>query len=132
LFCFAFFFVLYLLKDEVGCVRDEFPVVTAAKAFNTLRDAHNKAGRPVLWANIEVSHCFISLISSSSEQTFTWRDLPNNDTSPLIPASYARILNQQFGCSVANVEKIITFTRQGICEPPHSPLAWAPQSDGSR
>jgi hypothetical protein len=104
-------------QDEVGCVRDPLPVETAASAFATLAEAHQLACGPALWANIE---------------TFTWRDRPNNDTSPLIPASGARILRQMVYATRAGCERLITFSRQGICEPSDSPLPWAPRPDGPR
>lgn len=99
-------------QDEVGCVRDELPIVTSGKAFRALRAAHDAVGNRVkLWANIE---------------SFTWKHLPNNVSSPLIPAPYPRLMYQQRVVTDVAVERIITFTRQGICEPPNTPLPWGP------
>jgi hypothetical protein len=101
-------FVAY--QDEVGCVRDEWPEVQADAAFRTLAAAHARAGRSTLWANVE---------------SFTWQDWPNNDTSPLIPAEWQRIAAQVTHRSmVPGIERVITFTAQGLYEEPRALHPW--------
>lgn len=96
-------------QDEVGCIRDEFPLDISAKAFRNLRAAHDRAGGPTLWANVE---------------SFTWEDLPNNVTSALIPAPFPRILAQAAAATAAGVERTITFTVETLYQKPGSPVSW--------
>eukprot|EP01062_Namystynia_karyoxenos_P057248 TRINITY_DN4820_c0_g2_i1.p1 TRINITY_DN4820_c0_g2~~TRINITY_DN4820_c0_g2_i1.p1 ORF type:complete len:555 (+),score=150.52 TRINITY_DN4820_c0_g2_i1:66-1667(+) len=101
-------------QDEVGCVRDPLPVVTAAQGFAALQRAHAAAGRPRLWANVE---------------SFTWEDRPNNATSALVPAPFERILGQLAAVSPL-VERVVTFTAEALYQPPHGGAArpWGPPS----
>ena len=101
-------------QDEVGCVRDELPSLTAAKAFLALRAAHSAVGKPQLWANIE---------------SFTWQIVPNNDKSALIPAEWPRVAAQLSAASHAGVERVITFTAEAIYENgSNSAISWGPPS----
>ena len=96
-------------QDEVGCVRDEFPVVRSAEAFARLAAAHDAANRSLLWANVE---------------SFTWEGHPNNVTSPLIPAEFSRLQSQLMWVHQAKVHKVITFTAQGMYESPTAHHPW--------
>merc|ERR1719174_17554 len=49
-------------QDEVGCIRDAFPVEDSRHAFHQLHIAHSHPGTPALWANVE---------------SFTWEGVPN-------------------------------------------------------
>lgn len=86
-------------QDEVGCVRDEYPIAQVEEAWKTLAAAHAAAGRPRLWANIE---------------SFTWEGPPNNVTSPLVPAAFPRILSQVAAAQRAGITDLITFTLEGL------------------
>lgn len=100
-------------QDEVGCVRDELPIATATAAWATLAAAHAAAGGlPALWANVEA---------------FTWEDLPNNDTSPLIPAPWPRLL-AQIAAAAPHVDKVLTFSAEALLDAPGSRQRWGPPS----
>lgn len=96
-------------QDEVGCVRDEFPVMRSASAFETLAAAHRAANRSILWANCE---------------SFTWERMPNNVTSPLIPAEFTRMMAQWLAVAKAGVAKVISFTMQGMFEAATAQHPW--------
>ncbi len=96
-------------QDEVGCVRDEFPVLRSGNAFQTLAAAHRAANRSVIWANVE---------------SFTWERMPNNVTSPLIPAEFSRMMAQWLAVAQAGVAKVISFTMQGMFEQETAKPPW--------
>ena len=101
-------------QDEVGCVRNPMPVVTSAAAFEQLAKAHSAAGRPKLWANIE---------------SFTWENAPDNVSSALIPAAFPRIAAQIAAVTRAGVSKIVSFTTEGLYQPPgRTAPTWGPAS----
>lgn len=92
-------------QDEVGCVREPYPLVRLKKNWKKLRAIHDRLGIE-MWANCE---------------TFTWERETNSRTSALIPAAYERILNQQVLASQhACVDRIISFMVCGIIESPAS------------
>lgn len=91
-------------QDEIGCVREKYPLVKLKKSWEKLRDIHNRLNIE-LWANCE---------------TFTWENATNDRESALVPASYSRVLSQQSVASVAGVDKIISFMICGIIEKPGS------------
>lgn len=67
-------------QDEVGCVREKFPLVRLKENWQKLRTIHDKLNI-ALWANCE---------------TFTWEDELNDRTSALIPAAiHAYFLSKQ-------------------------------------
>ncbi len=72
-------------QDEVGCVREEFPLVRLKENWKKLRAIHDRL-HIALWANCE---------------TFTWENELNDRTSALIPAAYSRLLSQQAAASAA-------------------------------
>ncbi len=91
-------------QDEVGCVREQFPMPNLKKNWKKLRAIHDKL-KIEMWANCE---------------TFTWENATNDRTSALIPAAYSRILSQQVAASTAPVDEIISFMICGIIENPES------------
>ena len=93
-------------QDEVGCVREPFPMPRLKENWKKLRDIHNRLNI-AFWANCE---------------TFTWEKATNDRTSALIPAAYQRLLAQQVAASVAGVECIISFMFCGIIEKSDSPF----------
>eukprot|EP01051_Picozoa_sp_SAG22_P001151 SAG22_NODE_43_length_25304_cov_5.394644_3_plen_399_part_00 len=100
-------------QDEVGCIRNSLPVEGSRRAFAALAQAHSHPGTPDLWANVE---------------SFTWQKEPNFDESALIPAAFPRILAQLEAVS-SSVDRVISFTCEGIYQPPASKSAappWGP------
>jgi hypothetical protein len=96
-------------QDEVGCIRDEFPLQTVTASWATLAAAHRAAGgMPHIWANIE---------------SFTWEGLPNNVSSPLIPAPWPRVL-AQLAAAAPHVDRAITFSAQALLDPAGSAQPW--------
>ena len=91
-------------QDEVGCVRDKFPIPRLKLNWKRVRAIHNKLNIE-MWANCE---------------TFTWEKDPNSRESALIPANYSRLLSQQVAASEGGVDNIISFMFQGIIEDPKS------------
>lgn len=91
-------------QDEIGCVREEFPLVRLRQGWQKLRAIHDKLNI-AMWANCE---------------TFTWEKGTNDRTSALIPAAYSRLLAQQAAASDAGAENIISFMYYGIIENPNS------------
>jgi len=91
-------------QDEVGCVRDKFPIPRLKLNWKRVRAIHNKLNIE-MWANCE---------------TFTWEKEPNSRESALIPANYSRLLSQQVAASEGGVDNIISFMFQGIIEDPKS------------
>lgn len=92
-------------QDEVGCVREAFPMPRLKQNWQKLHDIHSRLDI-AMWANCE---------------TFTWEHGTNDRTSALIPAAYPRLLSQQVAASTAGVENIISFMLCGIFENPSSP-----------
>lgn len=91
-------------QDEVGCAREEFPLVRLRENWKRLREIHNRL--PIeFWANCE---------------TFTWAGNTNDRTSALIPAAFPRLLSQQVAASAAGVDRIVAFMLCGIIENPSS------------
>lgn len=91
-------------QDEIGCVREQFPMRNMKDHFRQLAEIHSKCGIE-LWANVE---------------SFTWDRRPNNWFSTLIPAAFGRYLSQIVGVSEAGVDRIISFAITGIYDEPGS------------
>ena len=92
-------------QDEVGCVREPFPLRRLKENWKKLRAIHD--GTDIeMWANCE---------------TFTWEQKTNNLESALIPAAYARLLSQQIAATEGGVSTIVSFMFGGIIEDPSSP-----------
>lgn len=93
-------------QDEVGCVRETFPLPRVKQNWKRLREIHDRTGIE-MWANCE---------------TFTWEDEKTNCwVSALVPAAYPRLLSQQIAATAGGVERIISFMFGGIIENPDSP-----------
>lgn len=94
-------------QDEVGCVRETFPLPRVKQNWKRLREIHDRTGIE-MWANCE---------------TFTWEnEMTNCWESALVPAAYPRLLAQQLAATSAGVERIISFMFGGIIENPESPF----------
>ena len=91
-------------QDEVGCVREPYPMTRLRDNWKKLRAIHDKAGIE-MWANCE---------------SFAWEGNTNDRTSALIPASFSRFLSQQIAASAAGVDRIISFMFAGIYDDPSS------------
>lgn len=92
-------------QDEIGCVRETFPMQNMKRNFARVGEIQKKTGIE-FWANVE---------------TFTWDRNPNNWYSTLIPASFGRILSQMAGVSQAGATKIISFIVCGMFDKPGTP-----------
>ncbi len=91
-------------QDEIGCVREQFPMKNMKEHFRQVGEIHRRAGID-FWANIE---------------SFTWDRNPNNWYSTLIPASFSRILSQIVGVSEAGAQEIVSFIVCGMFDKPGS------------
>lgn len=92
-------------QDEIGCVREPFPLPRLRQNWKRLHAIHQKLNIE-FWANCE---------------TFTWEAGTNDRQSALIPAAYSRLLAQQAAASVAGVDRIVSFMFDGLIEQPESP-----------
>lgn len=92
-------------QDEIGCVRERYPLPRLRENWKKLRAIHDRTGIQ-MWANCE---------------SFAWEKATNDRTSALIPASYSRFLAQQVAASEGGAEKIISFIFCGLIEDPSSP-----------
>lgn len=94
-------------QDEVGCVRERFPLPRLRENWKRLAAIH--AGLPIeMWANCE---------------NFTWERGTNDRTSALIPAAPERFIAQLEAASDAGVERIVSFMMCGIFDPEGSTYA---------
>lgn len=91
-------------QDEVGCVREPFPIPKMKKNFKRIGEITRSAGI-AFWSNIE---------------SFTWTDKPNSHLSALIPAPFARTLSQMVGASEASADRLISFSIFGVMDKPKS------------
>ena len=91
-------------QDEIGCVRERYPMTRLRQNWKKLRAIHDKAGIQ-MWANCE---------------SFAWEGNTNDRTSALIPASFHRFLSQMAIASEGGVERIVSFMMYGIFEDPSS------------
>ena len=92
-------------QDEVGCVREPFPLRRLKENWKKLAKIHE--GTDIeMWANCE---------------TFTWQVGTNSLESALLPAAYARLLSQQIAATEGGVSTIVSFMFGGIIEDPSSP-----------
>lgn len=88
-------------QDEIGCVRERYPLDNLRKNWKKLRAIHDKTGVE-MWANCE---------------SFTWEKGTNDRSSALIPASFSRLLSQMSAASAGGADRIISFMMLGIYEP---------------
>ena len=92
-------------QDEIGCVRERYPLPRLRKNWKKLRAIHDKTNIE-MWANCE---------------SFAWEKNTNDRSSALVPASFSRLLSQLAAATEGGVEKIISFMMYGIYEDPSSP-----------
>ena len=92
-------------QDEIGCVRERYPLTRLRENWKKLRAIHDKTGI-AMWANCE---------------SFAWEKGTNDRSSALIPAPYSRFLSQQIAATEGGAEKIISFIFCGLFEDPQSP-----------
>ena len=91
-------------QDEIGCVREKFPLVNLRENWKKLRAIHDKTGIQ-MWANCE---------------TFAWEKGTNDRQSALIPAATPRLLSQMVAATEGGAETIISFIICGLFEKPSS------------
>ena len=91
-------------QDEIGCVRESYPLTRLRENWKKLRTIHDRAGIE-MWANCE---------------SFAWEGNTNDRTSALVPASFSRFLSQQVAASAGGVDRIISFMFAGIYDDPAS------------
>jgi len=91
-------------QDEVGCRRLPPEPKAIARAFAALRQAHDKVPQRAMWADVEL---------------FDWEGPPNQQTSPLIPATFAR-LEKQLAAVSPYVDVVTVYQYQGIMNKPGS------------
>ena len=87
-------------QDEIGCVREEFPLPRLKRNWEKIAKIHKDCGIE-LWANCE---------------SFAWEKGTNDRQSALIPAAMPRILSQMVAASQAGVSRIISFAVCGIID----------------
>lgn len=91
-------------QDEVGCVRERYPLTRLRENWKKLRAIHDKTGVE-MWANCE---------------SFAWEKGTNDRSSALVPAPFSRFLSQQVAASAGGADKIISFIFCGLIEDPSS------------
>ena len=92
-------------QDEIGCVRERYPLPRLRENWKKLRAIHDRTGIE-MWANCE---------------SFAWEKGTNDRSSALVPASYSRFLAQQVAATQGGAERIISFTFCGLVDDPSSP-----------
>ncbi len=92
-------------QDEVGCVREAYPLTRLRENWKKLREIHDRT-EIEMWANCE---------------SFAWEKGTNDRSSALIPAPFSRFLSQQIAATAGGAEKIISFIFCGLVEDPESP-----------
>ena len=95
-------------QDEIGCVREKFPLVNLRENWKKLRAIHDKTGIQ-MWANCE---------------TFAWEKGTNDRQSALIPAATPRLISQMAAATEGGAETIISFIICGLFEKPSSVFPW--------
>lgn len=91
-------------QDEIGCVREKYPLPRLRGNWKKLRAIHDKTGIE-MWANCE---------------SFAWEAATNDRTSALVPASFSRFLSQMAVATEGGVDRIISFIMYGIFDDPAS------------
>lgn len=92
-------------QDEIGCVRERYPLTRLRENWKRLRAIHDKTGVE-MWANCE---------------SFTWEKGTNDRSSALVPAAYCRLLSQQVAATAGGADRIIAFVMCGLFEDPSTP-----------
>ena len=94
-------------QDEIGCVRERYPLPRLRENWKKPRAIHDKTGIE-MWANCE---------------SFAWDKNTNDRSSALVPASYSRFLAQQVAATQGGAEKIISFIFCGLVDSPDADIA---------
>ena len=89
-------------QDEVGCVRERFPMRRMKRNFRKLGEIHKNLDLE-FWVNIE---------------NFTWDRGTNNWYSTLIPAEFGRYLSQIVSASTCGAKKIMSFSVYALYDKP--------------
>lgn len=92
-------------QDEIGCVRERYPLTRLRENWKKLRAIHDKTGVE-MWANCE---------------SFTWEKATNDRSSALVPSAFSRLLGQQQAATAGGADRIIAFVFCGLFEDPSSP-----------
>lgn len=92
-------------QDEIGCVREKFPMDNLREHLRMLGEIHRECGIE-FWVNVE---------------SFTWDRKLNTWYSTLIPAAFGRYLSQIAAASMAGADRIISFAVCGTFDKPGSP-----------
>lgn len=92
-------------QDEIGCVRERYPLPRLRENWKKLRAIHDGSGIE-MWANCE---------------SFAWEKGTNDRSSALVPAPFGRFLAQLCAASEGGAERIISFMMCGIYDDPSSP-----------
>lgn len=87
-------------QDEVGCVREDYPLPELRKKWHKVKQIHDACGIE-LWANCEL---------------FAWEKDTNSRESALIPAAPGRIIGQLQAATDGGVSRIISFMTTGIID----------------
>lgn len=96
-------------QDEVGCVREEFPMVRLKENWKKMRAIHDRT-HIEMWANCEL---------------FTWEGELNSRQSALIPAAMPRVVSQLAAATRGGAERIISFMVYGIWDTHETPYIMA-------
>ncbi len=91
-------------QDEVGCVRERFPMQRMKENFRKIGEIHEQLGIE-FWVDLE---------------SFTWDRATNSRHSALIPAEFGRFLSQVVGAGQAGAVRILSFSMFGIFDKPGS------------
>lgn len=94
-------------QDEVGCVRDEFPMPRLKENWKKMRAIHDDTDIE-MWANCEL---------------FTWEKGANSRQSALTPAAFPRVVSQLAAASQGGVSRIVSFMVYGIWDTNVTPYA---------
>ena len=85
-------------QDEVGCVREEFPMPRLKNAWREMKKIHDSTNIE-FWGNCEL---------------FSWEKGTNSRQSALVPAAKPRVLSQLAAATEGGVSRIISFMTPGI------------------
>ncbi|MGN1245997.1 MAG: DUF4434 domain-containing protein [Muribaculaceae bacterium] len=85
-------------QDEVGCVREEFPMPRLKNAWREMKKIHDETNIE-FWGNCEL---------------FSWEKGTNSRQSALVPAAMPRVISQLAAASEGGVSRIISFMTPGI------------------
>lgn len=96
-------------QDEVGCVREEFPMPRLKENWKKMRAIHDKTNIE-MWANCEL---------------FTWEKGLNSRQSALIPAAMPRIVSQLAAATQGGAQRIISFMVYGLWDSNTTPYTIA-------